>query len=145
MIHCCDYIDGNKDSHGRLARRQRPLPFGTYPDLQRFCDRRADFIIAEEAVVASDSSFSSLDWLLSLFIFEVKFAIPFDGLVFGIFSSFDNVVYSVEFILPKIVEAVEFSGERGSETSVISLFSVVELVMGFVVDLLPPGLMVKSA
>lgn len=119
------------------------MPFGIYPDLQRFCDRRADFIIAEEATTASGPPFSSLDWLLSLSIIEVKFAIPFDGLAFGVFSSFDNVVCSIEFILPK-VEAVEFSDERGSETPVISSFFVVELVVGFVMGLLPPGLMVKS-
>lgn len=142
-ICCCNCTHGNKDNHGRRARRQRPLPFGIYPDLQRFCDRTADFIIDEEATAALDSPFSSLDWLLSLSIFDVKFAIPFDGSTFGISSSFGNVVlrYSVEFTLPEDVEIVKFGDERDSETSVISLFSVVGLEVG----LLPPGLMVKSA
>lgn len=140
-ILCCECNHGNRDNHGRRARRQRPLPFGIYPDLQRFCDRRADFIIGEKATATLDSTFFSLDWLLSLSVFDVKFAIPFDGSTFGISSSFGNVVlrYSVE-LLPEDVEIVEFD-ERDSETSAISLFSVVGLGVG----LLPPGLMVKSA
>lgn len=153
-------IHGNKRvNHGRLARRQRPSPFGTYPDLQRFCDRRArtGFAGVEGAIPATSSS--SLGRSLSAFAVPfdgstfkipssldgiVSLAVPFDGSAFGT-SSLGNVVPLVGgLVLSTDAATVEFCDGSDSEACVMSFFSVVpgvtELVVGLVL-----GLMVKSA